>query len=410
MRVSITLILLLFYANSFAGIIEVGKTKVITSLKVGIQRAKNGDTILLYPGVYKEGNTILNKSIHLIGIDRPILDGETKYEILTLSGEDILVKGIHFKDAGYSSMNDYAAISIIDGTHILIENNIITNSYFAIHVANSTTSIISNNVIKGTNKSEQSSGNGIHLWKCDEILIENNEIEGHRDGIYFEFVTNSIIQNNISRKNVRYGLHFMFSNNDTYLENTFQDNGAGVAVMYSQKVLMIKNNFDQNWGPSAYGILLKDISDSRIYNNTFNRNTVAILMEGANRISVAFNSFTANGWSMKVQANCDDNTFRQNNFQGNTFDVATNGTMMLNHFYSNYWDKYEGYDINKDGVGDVPYHPVSMYAMIIEQNPNSLMLLRSFMVSLLEKAEKAIPSLTPENLKDEKPRMKPLQL
>jgi nitrous oxidase accessory protein len=90
--------------------------------------------------------------------------------------------------------------------------------------------------------------------------------------------------------------------------------------------------------------------------------------------------------------------------------VATNGTMMLNKFYQNYWDKYEGYDMNRDGMGDVPYHPVSLYSMVIEQNPNSVILLRSFMVSLLDKAEKAIPSLTPVDLVDDKPLMKSLSL
>jgi nitrous oxidase accessory protein len=90
--------------------------------------------------------------------------------------------------------------------------------------------------------------------------------------------------------------------------------------------------------------------------------------------------------------------------------VSTNGTLVLNKFYNNYWDKYEGYDMNKDGIGDVPYHPVSMYSMIIEENPNSLLLLRSFMVKLLDKAEKAIPTLTPENLIDDKPMIKPNKL
>ncbi|HYK56220.1 MAG TPA: nitrous oxide reductase family maturation protein NosD, partial [Flavisolibacter sp.] len=133
-------------------------------------------------------------------------------------------------------------------------------------------------------------------------------------------------------------------------------------------------------------------------------------MESTNRIEVQLNSFQSNGWSLRIQASCNDNIVHHNNFQGNTFDIATNGTMMLNKFYNNYWDKYEGYDLNKDLVGDVPYHPVSMYSMVIEQNPNSVMLLRSFMVSLLDKAEKAIPSLTPENMVDEQPLMKPLKL
>jgi len=410
MRVMITILSLLILGNAFGNTIVVGKNKPINTLRMGIKAAKDGDTVLLNKGIYKEGNIIIDKAIYLIGMDAPVLDGEYKNEILTLTGKNIVIKGIHFVNAGYSSMNDYAALKIIDATNILIENNSIQNASFAIHVANSTRSIIRNNIIRGTNKSEHLSGNGIHLWKCDHMVIENNSIQGHRDGIYFEFVTESIIQNNISELNIRYGLHFMFSHSDTYLNNTFRNNGAGVAVMYSKNVRMENNLFDKNWGPSAYGILLKDISDSHIKNNSFIQNTVGVHMEGSSRIEVAGNIFKENGWALKVQASCDDNSFHHNNFYGNSFDVATNGTMTLNRFNNNYWDKYDGYDMNKDGIGDVPYHPVSMYAMIVEQNPTTLVLMRSFMVSLLDKAEKAIPSLTPENLIDNKPMLKPNKL
>lgn len=396
--------------NSFANTIIVGKDKVISTLRQGIKAAKDGDTVFLNKGVYKEGNIIIDKAVHLIGINQPVLDGDNKNEILTLTGKNILIKGIHFANAGYSSMNDYAAIKLIDATAILIENNTITNASFAIHVANSTYTTIRNNTIQGTNKSEHLSGNGIHLWKCEHLTIENNSIQGHRDGIYFEFVTESLIRNNLSEKNIRYGLHFMFSPDNSYLDNTFRNNGAGVAVMYSKKVKMFRNHFEQNWGASAYGLLLKDITDSYIQQNTFYKNTVGIHMEGSSRIDIQKNIFRENGWAIKVQASCEDNNFHHNNFNGNSFDVGTNGTMVLNKFYNNYWDKYEGYDMNKDGIGDVPYHPVSMYSMIVEQNPHALMLMRSFMVSLLDKAEKAIPSLTPENLADKKPMMKSMKL
>ncbi len=408
---NILLILFLFTLGSaFANTIEVGANKSITTLRQGIKAAKEGDTILLNKGVYREGNIIIAKAIHLIGINGPVLDGENKNEILTLSGKNILIKGIHFANAGYSSMNDYAALKIIDATHIIVENNIFDNTYFAIHVANTTHSIIRNNTIKGNDKSEFLSGNGIHFWKCANMMVESNSIQGHRDGIYFEFVTHSIIQKNSSEKNIRYGLHFMFSPDNSYLGNVFRNNGAGVAVMYTKNVRMENNLFEENWGASAYGILLKDISDSRIRNNKFIRNTVAIHMEGSSRIEIENNIFKENGWAIKVQASCDDNAFHHNNFYGNSFDVATNGTMMLNKFYNNHWDKYDGYDMNKDGIGDIPYHPVSMYAMIVEQNPTALILMRSFMVSLLDKAEKAIPSLTPENLVDERPMIKPNRL
>jgi nitrous oxidase accessory protein len=173
---------------------------------------------------------------------------------------------------------------------------------------------------------------------------------------------------------------------------------------------MESNVFDKNWGAAAYGILLKDITDSHIENNHFSQNTVAIHMEGSSRIEITKNTFKENGWAVKVQASCDDNRFHHNNFFGNSFDIATNGNNSLNRFNNNYCDKYEGYDINKDGLGDVPYHPVSMYAMIVEKNPTTLILMRSFMVTLLDKVEKAIPSLTPANLVDATPRMRPNKL
>jgi nitrous oxidase accessory protein len=198
----------------------------------------------------------------------------------------------------------------------------------------------------------------------------------------------------------------MFSNNDTYIANLFKSNGAGVAVMFSKSVTMLQNTFAENWGGAAYGILLKEISDSRIQGNRFLRNTTGIYMEGTNRIMIAQNNFNNNGWALKIQASCNDNTITRNNFIGNSFDVATNGSLVLNSFNNNYWDKYEGYDLNRDGHGDIPYRPVSVYAMIAERNPVTLMLFRSFITGLLDRAEKTIPGFIPENLKDDKPQMK----
>jgi len=390
--------------------IVVGPGQSIASLKKAIQLAKDNDSIFLKSGIYKEGNIVLIKSLSIIGEDNAILDGENKYEILTISGKNILIKNIQFRNAGYSALNDYASIKLVDAVNITIEANTVINSYFAIHLSNSTYCTVRNNNITGNPKSEQLTGNGIHLWKCNHAVIENNHVQGHRDGIYFEFVTESLVQKNLSEKNIRYGLHFMFSHSDHYMQNIFRNNGAGVAVMYSHKVTIEKNQFESNWGPSAYGILLKEISDSRIVNNTFLKNTVGIYMEGSSRMQIQKNSFNSNGWAIKVQASCDDNSFLNNNFNGNSFDVATNGSVSLNTFSNNYWDKYEGYDINRDGIGDVPYHPVSLYAMVVAQNPNTLILMRSFVVALMDKAEKAIPSLTPENLADSKPSMKPNKL
>jgi nitrous oxidase accessory protein len=396
--------------SSYAKTITVGRDKVITTISKGIQIASKGDTVEVSAGIYKEKNLIIDKSIFLKGINHPVLDGESKYEVISIKSNYVVVDGFKVIHSGVSSINDYAGIKIYDAHHVIIRNNILEDTFFGIYIQYGTNCSIENNKLIAFGKQEQQSGNGIHCWKSDSLKIIANHVSGHRDGIYFEFVTNSIIWRNVSTKNIRYGLHFMFSNHDTYAVNRFENNGAGVAVMFSKQVSMFNNYFNENWGDAAYGILLKEIADSHISGNHFERNTSGIFMEGASRIVMEKNTFKQNGWGLKIQASCMDIELRYNNFIGNTFDVGTNGSLFLNSFNKNYWDKYEGYDLNKDLVGDIPYRPVSLYSMIIEINPPAMILFRSFITTLLDKTEKILPSLTPESLKDNSPMMKPYSL
>lgn len=406
----ILLTLYLFSGSLQAKTIRIGTKETTTSIQKGILLAKKGDTLLIQPGTYREGNIIIQKSLTLLGINNPILDGEDKYEIFTIHANNVTIDGFTFINTGIASINDLAAIKVLESKCLRIRNNNFKNTFFGIYFSNSSQSWIENNSLQSDAEAEHQIGNGIHLWKCEHITINNNTIKGHRDGIYFEFVTNSLITNNHSEGNMRYGLHFMFSHNDEYRNNTFLNNGAGVAVMYTKGVKMINNVFDHNWGSSSYGLLLKDIRDSEVRNNIFNKNSIAIFMEGSSRIQFTENTFSANGYGIKLQASCDENTFSRNNFTSNTFDMVTNGTLVLNTIKSNYWDKYEGYDMNRDNVGDIPFRPVSMYGMVVEQMPTAVLLWRSFLVFMLDRAERAIPAITPENLKDDSPVMKPYDL
>jgi nitrous oxidase accessory protein len=409
-RIYILLSSLMIYSFSFARTIKVGKQQPYHSIHEAIAAAADGDTVWVESGVYKEKNILLNKSITLFGNNYPVLDGEHKYEIISIKANGVTVKGFKIVHSGVSSIEDIAAIKIYGCRNVTVSGNIFQDTFFGVYSQSGTNCLIENNKLTGIATTEQQSGNGIHCWKSDSMRIIGNTVTGHRDGIYFEFVTNSIIWRNLSYNNMRYGLHFMFSHNDAYICNIFQNNGAGVSVMFTHGVKMFNNIFEENWGDAAYGIFLKEITDSYITGNKFIRNTSGIYMEGTNRITVEKNEFSNNGWAMKIQASCQDNVITNNNFLSNTFDVGTNGSLVLNSFDHNYWDKYEGYDLNKDNTGDVPYRPVSLYSMIVEKNPASMMLFRSFMTSLLDKSEKILPTLTPENLKDNYPLMKPLHL
>jgi len=109
---------------------------------------------------------------------------------------------------------------------------------------------------------------------------------------------------------------------------------------------------------------------------------------------------------VKLQASTQDGTFTGNNFIGNTFDVSANNSENTTTFARNYWDNYRGYDLDHDGFGDVAYHPVRLFSMVVAQNGPSIMLLRSTFVRLLDSAESIIPALTPEALVDREPAMK----
>lgn len=401
-------ILLLFPVAGNKIIVQPGGK--VGSIKAALVQANPGDTILVKAGTYREGNILIAKSVTLLGEGKPVVDGEHKVEVFTVQAERVTIEGFQIANSGVSSMKDLAGIGSLQGHYLAIRKNDFIGTFFGVHLSGTNHVVIEQNTFKALLRSDHETGNGIHLWQCGNATITNNTIQGHRDGIYFEFVTNSIISGNTSEGNHRYGLHFMFSHDDEYRNNIFRNNGAGVAVMYTKNVTMVNNIFDRNWGPTAYGLLLKDIRDSHVEGNQFEQNTIAIYMEGTSRTEFRRNTFIRNGWAVKLQASCDGNAFTGNNFKSNTFDLATNGTMVLNKIDRNYWDKYQGYDLNKDGIGDVPFRPVNMYAMIVERVPSAVLLWRSFLVFLLDRAEKVFPAVTPENLKDDYPSMKPYDL
>ena len=107
---------------SIANTIVVGPNQTVNTLSKADSLAKAGDTIRLKSGVYKEGNILISRSITLIGEGKVVLDGENKNELLTISGRRILIKNIQFRNAGYSALNDFAAIKVIDAGDITIEN------------------------------------------------------------------------------------------------------------------------------------------------------------------------------------------------------------------------------------------------------------------------------------------------
>lgn len=401
-----TILLALFCSSSFGNTITVCKTCPINTLQAGINAAKNNDTVLVKKGTYKEINVSINKPLTIIGENYPVIDGEMKGEVITIISDNVTVDGLFIINVGTSYTEDYAAIRVKRVENFVIKNLVLEKLFFGIYVEKSKNGKVFHNKIIGDAVEEYNSGNGIQLWYSNNIQIENNFVQRVRDGIYLEFSDNCTIINNVSSHNVRYGLHFMFSNNDLYQDNLFEKNGAGVAVMFSKEIKMYNNIFRENWGTASYGLLLKEINDAEIMYNTFEENTIGINTEGSNRIKYVNNNFINNGWAIKVLGACYTNTFTGNNFLYNSFDMAYNSKVNDNEFDGNYWSDYTGYDLDKDGVGDVPYRPVKLFSYIVNRTPETIILLRSLFIDIIDFSEKVSPVFTPDNLLDNNPKIK----
>lgn len=404
-KLFLSILLLLQCAFAKAETITVCSSCEHTSVSNAISAAHAGDTILVKKGTYKEYNILVDKPLTIKGENFPVIDGEDKGEIIRIMSDNVTIDGLFIINVGTSYTSDHAAIRVVRSEHFLIQNVVLEKLFFGIYIEKSNNGKIYHNKVIGDAQDEYNSGNGIQLWYSKNVVVEQNIVQKVRDGIYLEFSDNITINENISTGNLRYGLHFMFSNDDVYTNNTFENNGAGVAVMFSKRIKMFNNTFKKNWGTAAFGILLKEINDAEIKDNVFEENTVAINIEGSNRIVYSGNDFIRNGYAIKVLGACYNNTIEKNNFLYNSFDLSYNSKLNDNVFKDNYWSNYTGYDLDKDGVGDVPFRPVKLFSYVVNKTPETIILMRSLFIDIIDFSEKVSPVFTPDNLQDLTPKM-----
>ena len=387
-----------------------GEGKAFSSISAALHKAKAKDEILIYgKKIYKE-RLVIQKPITLKGVGTPIIDGGQRGDVIKVNADNVTIEGLQIQNSARSSQVDYCGVHVKDAQFVTVRNCVFRKNQFSVMFQNCKNGLIANNNISSNITYNPIMGNAVHCWKSDNMHITGNNIGHNRDGIYLEFVNNSHIDHNTVSGCARYGLHFMFSHFNVYNSNRFNHNQAGVAVMFAHNVEMINNTFEFNRGTSSYGLLIKELQYCTIKWNRFLDNTVGLLIDGGSDLNVHHNVIKNNGWGMRLISASTNDTIVHNNFLGNTFDMTTNVSYNRNNVNGNYWDKYEGYDLNKDGYGDVPFHPLSLFSMLAEQNENVLFFFHSFLMNLLDATEKVLPSITPDNYVDNYPHMNPYKL
>ena len=406
----LSVVFFFFLLSLSANTLTVCETCTHKTIHSAITAANTNDTVEVKKGIYKESPILITKSIKLRGIENPTLDGENKEHVVDIVSDNVVIDGFRIINSGVSDIREFAAIHVENARGCNLRNNILENNVYGFYFAKVTDCMIENNSSIGNAKDEISGGNGIHLWSSSHFTIKKNRISKHRDGIYFEFSTELLIEENKSFNSIRYGMHFMFASNNRFYKNHFYDNSTGVAVMFSKNIVVKENLFERSRDGSSYGVLVKDITDSEFTNNTFQDNTIGVAADNSTRNKFSSNRFLRNGWAFNIMGNCESNEVRGNNFIGNVFDLSTNSRENLNTYDKNFWDAYKGFDLDRDGTGDKPYLPVRFFSYWVNIYPFLMVLFQSPVIEFLEIAERAFPVMTPVELKDKYPQMKKFAL
>lgn len=381
----------------------------LPSLQPLIDAAKPGDVITPKPGAYS-GGLLIDKAITLDGAGKVTMDSGGEGSVIVLKADGATIRNMHLMNTG-ESHNDLDSGIQVRGNYNVIKDNIISDSLFGIDVQQSNNNVILRNTIGSKDFDLGVRGDGVRLWYSNENRIEENTITDARDVVVWYSRDNVIAGNTISGG--RYGLHFMYAQYNLVKNNRFERNSVGTFLMYSDGVVMRNNRISHGLGATGMGIGMKESSDVTLEDNTIIYCATGIYMDVSpyqpdttNRVKrnhLAFNSIGIlfhNDWT--------GNALEDNRFESNYVQVSVNAgaSAQRNDWDGNFWDDYQGFDRNHDGIGDSP-HETRVYADRLWMDvPIASFFKGSAVLSMLDFLERLAPFSEPiVLLKDPRPKM-----
>lgn len=379
-------------------------------LQAAIEAAEDGDSLLLAPGVYA-GSIDITRRIKLLGTAGSVLDGEGSGHVITVSAPDVWIDGLTVRHSGNDLNQEDSGIFITDkGDRARIENNRLENNLIGIYLKGPDSALIKNNVIVGSRIHRiNDRGNGVYVWNSPGSIVENNTIRYGRDGI---FVTTS--RNNIFRANrmsdLRFAVHYMYTNDSEIDNNISTNNHVGYALMFSNR---IRARGNISVGDSERGLFFNFANYSVIENNRVSGGQKCVFIYNAN-----FNRFNNNVFSecqigIHFTAGSEKNEIYNNAFINNRSQVKYVGTRYVEwskQGRGNYWSDNIAFDIDKNGIADQVYRPNDLVDQIIWRHPLAKLLLNSPSVQILKWAQSEFPGLHPGGVTDSAPLMRPPEI
>jgi nitrous oxidase accessory protein len=364
------------------------------TLQERIDAAAPNDTIRVEAGVHA-GALVITKPVNLIGEKGAEIRGNGSGNAITISADDVTLTGLRITGSGLRLSDDDAAV-FITANRARIENNVIANSLHGIYLKKVSGTQILHNRIEGKTTLSPSAepvekgigqgsencdttlvsnrrGNGIHQWNSERTTIRGNEISETRDGIYFSFTNNCLVEDNLIH-HVRYGLHYMYSDNNVFLNNTFTENAAGAAIMFSKELLVRGNRFINNRGHRAYGLIFQSSDRSKLEQNEITSNAVGLSFNQCNDNEITGNRVTQNYIGLRFGSNSGGNRFTQNVFTRNLHPIETgssdvSGNQWAVNGVGNFWENDLEVDLDHDGINDLPHRELDSFGILRRDFP-----------------------------------------
>lgn len=374
-----------------------------------VDDTEEGGTLIPPPGIYA-GPVTLDKSITIDGKGKVTIDAGGKGSVIYVDTDGTVIKNLHLTNSG-ESHNDIDSGVQVRGNFNVIKDNIIDNCLFGVDLQQSENNIIRRNTISSKDVDLGMRGDSVRLWYSFNNTITDNVIRNSRDMVVW-YSADNIIARNDSRGG-RYSLHFMYSRFNDVDSNHYENNAVGIFLMYSDGVVVRNNYIAYANGPTGMGIGFKETSDVEISNNKILYCATGMYIdispydpETTNRIhdnTIAFTNIAIdflNDWQ--------GNIFERNAFKGNQTQIAVSGgkTVNRNIWKGNYWDDYEGFDLDKDGIGDKPYELYGYADRIWMDIPAAKFLKGTPVMAVIDFLERLAPFSTPNMLvRDKNPLM-----
>ncbi|MDQ1363434.1 MAG: nitrous oxidase accessory protein [Pseudomonadota bacterium] len=374
-----------------------------------IAKAGVGDTVTVERGHYPS-QLVIDKPIHLKGLNHPTLDGEFSNDVIRIRSPDVIIEGFIIRNSGNDLTAQNAGIYLQPGAdHAIIRNNVINYTLFGLWIEKcNNVQVINNNITGMRDLASAQRGNGILLYNSHHAQIIDNHISFARDGIYVDISHHAVFRSN-RMHHLRYGTHYMNSHDNLWENNQTYHNRGGLALMEVRRQT-VRNN--QAWGNTDHGIMLRTIQDSLIENNVVAGNGRGFFIYDAEYNTLLNNLIINNRTGVHLWAGSYRNQVEGNDLINNRQQIKY--VASRDEYWGvktgNYWSNYVGWDRNGDGIGDVAYEANDLVDHLTWKYPAAKLLLNSPAVQTLRLVSAQFPLLRSTSIVDKNPRMQPFNL